>query len=99
MTVALQANDVQALSGGRFISGSVADQAAHHAALLDAVSHPARGCGNSFSRSGPIWDTWGTGRRAHFEGEFYSHTLNGPVLQPGPNPHGNPKIMLAAWVR
>ena len=34
-------------------------------------------------------------RRWSFEGEFYTHTLMAPFFNPGPNPHGNPKILLA----
>ena len=39
------------------------------------------------------------GRRAtklDFRGEFYTHTLMTPFFNPGPNPYGNPKIILAA---
>jgi probable F420-dependent oxidoreductase len=43
-----------------------------------------------------IWDTWATDAPLEFEGQFYSHTLMAPFFNPGPNPHGNPKIMLAA---
>ena len=43
-----------------------------------------------------IWDTWETGGELDFEGDFYTHTLMAPFFNPGPNPHGNPKIMLAA---
>ena len=43
-----------------------------------------------------IWDTWGTGAKLDFEGDFYTHTLMAPFFDPGPNPHGNPKILLAA---
>ena len=43
-----------------------------------------------------IWDTWATGAELAFEGEFYTHTLMAPFFDPGPNAHGNPKIMLAA---
>ena len=43
-----------------------------------------------------IWDTWGTGAELAFDGEFYTHTLMTPFFNPGPNPHGNPRIFLAA---
>ena len=46
-----------------------------------------------------IWDTWATDAPLEFEGDFYTHTLMAPFFNPGPNPHGNPEIMLARWAR
>jgi probable F420-dependent oxidoreductase len=43
-----------------------------------------------------IWNTWETGEPLAFRGEFYTHTLMTPFFDPGPNPHGNPKVFLAA---
>ena len=44
-----------------------------------------------------IWDALGDRRhRSTSAGDFYTHTLMTPFFNPGPNPHGNPKIMLAA---
>jgi probable F420-dependent oxidoreductase len=43
-----------------------------------------------------IWHTWQTGEALDFRGEFYEHTLMTPFFNPGPNPHGNPRIVLAA---
>jgi probable F420-dependent oxidoreductase len=43
-----------------------------------------------------IWECWETGGELDFQGDFYSHTLMPPFFSPGPNPHGNPKVMLAA---
>ena len=43
-----------------------------------------------------IWESWATGGELDFEGDFYTHTLMAPFFNPGPNPHGNPPIMLAA---
>jgi probable F420-dependent oxidoreductase len=42
-----------------------------------------------------IWKTWETGDKLDFRGEFYTHTLMTPFFNPGPNPHGNPKILVA----
>jgi probable F420-dependent oxidoreductase len=42
-----------------------------------------------------IWDTWATGAPLDFHGDFYSHTLMTPFFDPGPNPHGTPKVMIA----
>jgi probable F420-dependent oxidoreductase len=43
-----------------------------------------------------IWASWATGERLAFRGEFYHHTLMTEFFNPGPNPQGNPPIMLAA---
>jgi len=43
-----------------------------------------------------IWRSWETGEPLRFTGEFYSHTLMTPFFSPGPNPHGNPPVFLAA---
>jgi probable F420-dependent oxidoreductase len=43
-----------------------------------------------------IWECWATGGKLEFRGEFYSHTLMTPFFNPGPNPFGNPRILLAA---
>ncbi|MEA2462190.1 MAG: hypothetical protein QOH90_2367 [Actinomycetota bacterium] len=97
MTVALQANDVQALSGGRFILG-LGSQIKPHITRRYSMpwSHPAPRMREFILAIRAIWNTWATGAELNFEGEFYSHTLMSPFFNPGPNPHGNPKIMLAA---
>jgi probable F420-dependent oxidoreductase len=42
-----------------------------------------------------IWEAWATGDKLDFRGDFYTHTLMTPFFNPGPNPHGNPKVLLA----
>src|SRR3546814_4567828 len=42
-----------------------------------------------------IWECWNEGTKLDFKGDFYTHTLMTPFFDPGPNPHGNPKIALA----
>jgi probable F420-dependent oxidoreductase len=42
-----------------------------------------------------IWAAWDTSGKLDFRGEFYSHTLMTPFFDPGPNPYGSPKVMLA----
>ncbi len=97
MTVALQANDVQALSGGRFVLG-LGSQIKPHITRRYSMpwSRPAARMREFVLAIRAIWDTWGTGAALEFEGEFYTHTLMAPFFDPGPNPHGNPRIMLAA---
>jgi probable F420-dependent oxidoreductase len=43
-----------------------------------------------------IWASWNEGTKLEFRGDFYRHTLMTPFFDPGPNPHGNPKVFLAA---
>jgi hypothetical protein len=42
-----------------------------------------------------IWNTCNNGAPMRFRGEFYTHTLMTPFFNPGPNPFGQPKIMMA----
>src|SRR3954452_992573 len=92
MTVALQANDVQALSGGRFILG-LGSQIKPHITRRYSMpwSKPAARMREFILAIRAIWDTWASGAPLNFEGDFYTHTLMAPFFDPGPNPHGNPK--------
>jgi probable F420-dependent oxidoreductase len=96
MTVALQANDVQLVSGGRFLLG-LGSQIKPHITRRFSMpwSHPAPRMAEFISAIRAIWHTWETGEPLNFEGEFYTHTLMTPFFNPGPNPHGNPPILLA----
>ena len=42
-----------------------------------------------------IWASWNDGTKLDFQGDFYTHTLMTPFFNPGPNPHGDAKIVLA----
>jgi probable F420-dependent oxidoreductase len=96
MTVALQANDVQSLSGGRFTLG-LGSQIKPHIERRYSMewSKPAARMREFVLAIRAIWEAWETGGDLNFEGDFYTHTLMPPFFNPGPNPHGNPKIMLA----
>ena len=97
MTVALQANDVQALSGGRFTLG-LGSQIKPHITRRYSMpwSKPAARMREFILAVRAIWECWATDGTLDFQGDFYTHTLMAPFFNPGPNPHGNPKIMLAA---
>jgi probable F420-dependent oxidoreductase len=96
MTVALQANDLQALSEGRFVLG-LGSQIKPHITRRYSMpwSKPAARMREFVLAIRAIWNTWGSGAPLDFRGEFYTHTLMSPFFNPGPNPHGSPKIMLA----
>jgi len=42
-----------------------------------------------------IWACWNDGTKLDFQGDFYTHTLMTPFFDPGPNPHGAPRVFLA----
>jgi probable F420-dependent oxidoreductase len=96
MTVALQANDLQALSRGRFVLG-LGSQVKPHITNRYSMqwSKPAARMREFVLAIRAIWSTWATGAALRFRGEFYTHTLMTPFFNPGPNPHGNPPVMLA----
>jgi probable F420-dependent oxidoreductase len=97
MTVALQANDVQSLSGGRFTLGLGSQIKAHIERRYSMQwSKPAARMREFVLAIRAIWECWETGDELDFQGDFYTHTLMPPFFNPGPNPHGNPKVMLAA---
>ena len=97
MTVALQANDLQALSGGRFVLG-LGSQIKPHITRRYSMewSHPAPRMREFVLAIRAIWRAWETGEQLDFRGDFYTHTLMTPFFNPGPNPHGNPRIFLAS---
>jgi probable F420-dependent oxidoreductase len=43
-----------------------------------------------------IWECWQEGTKLRFEGDFYTHKIMTPVFVPEPQPHGIPKLFLAA---
>lgn len=96
MTVALQANDLQLLSGGRFTLG-LGSQIKPHITRRYSMpwSKPAARMREFVLAVRVIWEAWATGAALDFQGEFFAHTLMSPFFDPGPNPHGNPKIVLA----
>ncbi len=91
------ANDLQILSGGRFILGLGSQIRPHiERRFSQTWSHPAARMKEFVQAIRAIWRAWGEGERLNFRGEFYTHTLMTPFFNPGPNPHGNPRIFLAA---
>ena len=97
MNLAMLANDLQAASKGRFILG-LGSQIKPHITKRYSMpwSHPAPRMREMILAIRAIWDCWATATKLAFRGEFYTHTLMTPFFDPGPNPYGNPKIILAA---
>jgi probable F420-dependent oxidoreductase len=97
MNLAVIANDLQELSNGRFILGLGSQIKAHITRRFSMEwSHPAPRMREMLFAIRAIWDSWANGTKLDFRGDFYSHTLMTPMFDPGPNPHGNPKIIVAA---
>jgi probable F420-dependent oxidoreductase len=96
MTVAVSANDVQSLSGGRFSLG-LGSQIKPHITRRFSMpwSKPAARMREFILAIRAIWDCWENDTKLNFQGEFYQHTLMTPFFNPGPNPYGRPKIYLA----
>ena len=100
MTLAVLANDLQLLTKGRFMMGMGSQIKPHITKRFSMPwSHPAPRMREMILAIRAIWKTWETGEKLDFRGEFYTHTLMTPFFDPGPNPHGNPKILLAGGRR
>lgn len=97
MDVAYSANDLQLVSGGRFVLG-LGSQVAPHIRRRFGMpwSRPAARMREFVLALHAIWDAWATGDRLDFRGDFYEHTLMTPFFSPGENPHGRPPVYLAA---
>ena len=96
MNLAYLGNDLQNLSGGRFVLGLGAQVKAHIERRFSMPwSKPASRMREMVLAIKTIWDCWQTGDKLRFEGEFYHHTLMSPIFSPPPNEHGLPRIFVA----
>ncbi|MFD4196777.1 TIGR03617 family F420-dependent LLM class oxidoreductase [Amycolatopsis thermoflava] len=96
MTVAQTANDLQELSGGRLLLGLGAQIKTHVTRRFSMPwSQPAARMREFVLALRAIWDSWQTGARLNFRGEFYTHTVMTPMFTPPPHPYGPPKVLLA----
>jgi probable F420-dependent oxidoreductase len=96
MSIAYLANDLQLMSAGRFILGLGTQVKAHIERRYSMPwSKPAARMRETVQAINAIWDSWQSGARPNFSGEFYTHTLNVPAFTPEPNRHGRPPIFIA----
>ena len=88
--------DMQLLSKGRFILG-LGTQIRPHIEKRFSMpwSKPAARMREMVLAIRAIWTAWETDGRLDVRGEFYQHTLMTPVFNPGPHPHGLPRIYCA----
>ena len=99
MTLANTAWDLQAYSRGRFILG-LGSQIKPHITKRFSMewSHPAARMREMILAIRAIWNTWLTGEKLAFRGDFYTHTLMTPFFTPNARDldgFGPPKIFLA----
>ena len=96
MIVAQTANDLQALSRGRFVLGLGSQVKAHIEKRFSMPwSRPAARMREFVQAIRAIWRAWETGEKLEFRGELYTLTLMTPMFSQGPNPFGLPPIFVA----
>jgi probable F420-dependent oxidoreductase len=97
MTTAQLGWDLQTYSGGRFILG-LGTQIQPHIEKRFSMpwSNPVRRMREFVLALRAIWSSWQDGATLRFEGDFYTHKLMTPMFVPEPQPHGFPKIFIAA---
>jgi len=97
MHVAYAAHDLQALTGGRFVLGLGSQIKPHIVKRFSAEwSKPAARMREYVLALRAIWESWRTGARLDFRGEFTSHTLMTPFFTPEDHGFGDPSVWLAA---
>jgi len=96
MNLAYLANDLQNLSGGRFILGLGAQIKAHIERRFSMPwGKPAPQMREMVQAIRAIWHSWETGERLNFEGQYYQHTLLTPMFVPPKSKYGMPPIYIA----
>lgn len=97
MTTANTAWDLHVHSGGRFFLGLGSQIQAHIEKRFSMPwGQPAARMSEFVSALKAIWESWMTGDRLSFRGDFYQHTLMTPFFAPGANPFGPPPVAVAA---
>jgi probable F420-dependent oxidoreductase len=96
MTLANIGYDLQLASKGRFNLG-LGTQVKPHIEKRFSMpwSRPAARLRELVLAIRAIWANWQENVPLDFRGEFYRHTLMTPFFNPGPNPYGVPRIVLA----
>jgi probable F420-dependent oxidoreductase len=96
MTLAQQAWDLQQYSGGRFTIG-LGSQIKPHITRRYSMpwSKPAARMREFVLAMRAIWDSWESGEKLDFNGEFYQHTLMTPMFKPVNRGYGAPGVMIA----
>ncbi|HEY8525685.1 MAG TPA: TIGR03617 family F420-dependent LLM class oxidoreductase [Acidimicrobiales bacterium] len=97
MHLAHAAYDLHLLSEGRFRLGLGSQVRAHVENRYGARwGRPVAHMREWVLATKAILRSWQDGTRLDFRGEYTTHTLMTPAFNPGPNPHGVPKILVGA---
>jgi probable F420-dependent oxidoreductase len=96
MVVASTAYDLQCYTAGRFVLGLGSQIQAHIEKRFSMPwGHPAARMGEFVLALRAIWNTWETGEKLQFRGEFYQHTLMTPFFSPPKHAFGPPPVYVA----
>ena len=90
MVIAQEAWDLQTFSGGRFILGLGTQVKAHIERRYGMQWDPPVPKLRDYIKAlRAIWNSWQTGEKLDYRGQFYNHTLMSPFFNPGPiaDPH------------
>lgn len=97
MTMAHTAYDLQRISEGRFILGVGSQVKAHIERRFSMPwSAPTERMREYIAALRCIWNSWGTGEKLNFQGDFYRHTLMPDFFSPPALEYPDPPIYLAA---
>jgi probable F420-dependent oxidoreductase len=97
MDVAYSANDLQVLSGGRFVLGLGSQIKAHIEKRFSMEwSRPAARMREYVHALRAIWATWLDGEKLDFRGDFYQHRIMTPFFAGTAHAFGPPPVGLAA---
>ena len=95
--LAHQAIDHQILGGGRFTLGLGTQIRTQIEKRFGAdFAHPVDRMVELIGALRAIFESWSTGERLNFRGEYYRHTLMTPNFTPRDNPFGPPPIYVGA---
>jgi probable F420-dependent oxidoreductase len=98
MTLANIGWDLQTLTRGRFVLGLGSQIAPHIRERFSMPwSHPVERMAEMVRSIRAIWDAWEFGTPLDVRGDFYTHTRMIPAFDPGPNPFGRPRILMAGF--
>jgi probable F420-dependent oxidoreductase len=96
MVLAMEAWDIQHLSGGRFSLGLGSQVKGHNERRFGGTwSAPAPRMREYIDMVRAVWDSWQNRTKPNFVGKEYRYTLMSPNFDPGPIEVGLPKIGLA----
>ena len=96
MVLAMEAWDIQELSGGRFTLGLGSQVKGHNERRFGGTwSPPAPRMKEFIQMMHEVWDSWQDSKRPEFLGRHYTYTLMTPNFNPGPIDQPRPKVGLA----